>query len=191
MQLYKEGTADQGRIHFAPSDAVKAEAGQMHYRGILDIKPAEQMWFLTLADHFKGYLNFFNKRYDPGDEETFWASVNYGKFNRMVKGLLRYHVTARGSDMIRPRIDNLYDYISSHLKEGQVVLYINNRIVHKKNHVKIKLAVPTHFIAVQEISMINDQITLIYWDYGGKTLMQLSPSFLNKITFGVSCCTKN
>ncbi|MFN8243170.1 MAG: hypothetical protein U0X40_03865 [Ferruginibacter sp.] len=189
LQLYKDGVADFGQIHFSPSESIKKEAGQLKYRGLLDIRPAEQIWFLVLADHFKGYLNFFNKHYDPGDEETFWASVNYAKFNRMVKGLLRYRVHAKGSDLIHPAVDDLYSYISDHLKEGQVVLYINNRIVHKKNHVKIKVSIPTHFIAVQEISRVNDQITLVYWDYGGKTLMQLTPDFLRKITFGVSCCT--
>lgn len=190
LQLYKEGKASFSKVDFAPSASIRQEAGHLKYKGILDIRPAEQMWFLTLADHFKGYLNFFNRKYEPGDENTFWASVNYAKFNRMLRALLPFQVRARGTDLIRPRTGDLYGYISNKMKEGLVVLYINNRIVHKKNHVQIKLAVPTHFIVVKEVSKVDDLITLVYWDYGGRTLIQLSPEFLSKIVFGITSCTK-
>jgi hypothetical protein len=190
LQLYTNGNGAFGMTHFKPSMEVKNAAGALKYKGILDIHPADQMWFLSLADHFKGYLNFFNKKFDPDDEDTFWASVNYAKFNRMIRKLLLYKVKANGSDLIRPRIGNLYDDISDKLKNGTVLLFINNRIVHKKNHVMIKLGVPTHFIVVEKISKENNVITLIYWDYGGKTLIQVSPLFLKRITFGISYCTK-
>jgi hypothetical protein len=62
--------------------------------------------------------------------------------------------------------------------------------VHKKNHVTIKLGVPTHFIVVEKISKENDTITLVYWDYGGRTLLQLSPAFFKRIVFGITYCTK-
>ena len=190
LQLYSNGKAEIGNTVFNPSEAIKNEAGQFKYKGVLDIRPAEQMWYLTLADHFKGYLNLFNSHYDPGDEDGFWASVNYAKFNRMARSLLHYKVKARGSDMIRPLISDLYTYISAKLKEGIVVLYINNRIVHKKNHTVIKLGVPTHFVVLQQISKADNLITLVYWDYGERTLRQLSPAFLSRIIFGITYCTK-
>lgn len=190
LQLYKEGRADFGDIHFNPSRAVKKEAGLFRYKGILDIHHAEQMWFLSLADHFKGYLNLFNRKYNPGDEDKFWASVNYAKFNRMVRKLLFYQVKARGADLSRPKVGDLYQYISKRMETGTVVLFINNRLVHKKNHVTIKLGVPTHFIVAENISKEKDDITLVYWDYGGKTLLQLSPGFLKRIVFGITYCTK-
>jgi len=190
MKLYSEGKADYGKSHFDPSAEVKLAAGTFHFKGILDVHPAEQMWYLTLADHFKGYLNIFNRRYDPGDEDTFWASVNYAKFNRMVRKLLNYDVYAKGSDLIRPHTGGTYEYISEKLKTGVVVLYLNNRILHKKKLEKIKLAVPTHFVVLQEISRVDDTITMVYWDYGGKTLLQLDSHFLHKIIFGISHCTK-
>ncbi len=190
LQLYTNGNATFGETHFNPSISVKNAAGALKYKGILDIHPAEQMWYLSLADHFKGYLNFFNKKYDLGDEDKFWASVNYAKFNRMIRNLMLYKVKANGSDLIRPRVGNLYDNIYDKVKNGTVVLFINNRIVHKKNHVMIKLGVPTHFIVVEKISKENDIITLVYWDYGGKTLIQMSPAFLSRITFGITYCTK-
>lgn len=188
--LYRDGKASFGDSHFDPSDPIKQQAGQLKYKGVLDINPAEQMWYLTLADHYKGYLNIFNRKYDPGDENLFWASVNYAKFNRMTRKLLHYKVNARGADLVRPKSVMLYEYISDKLVKGKVVLFINNRIVHKKDHIVVKLGVPTHFIVVESISRQNDLITLVYWDYGRKTLMQLSNAFFKRIIFGISSFTK-
>lgn len=190
LQLYRDGKASFKKTNFNPSAAVKKEAGQLKYKGILDIHPAEQMWFLTLAGHFKGYLNIFNRKYDPGDEDSFWASVNYAKFNRMVKKILNLKIKSRGSDIFHPKIDDLYEYMSERLKTGHVVLYINNRIVHKKNHVQIKLAVPTHFVVLERISKADGLINLVYWDYGGKTQIQLSPAFCKRIIYGITYLTK-
>ena len=190
LQLYAEGKATFRKVSFAPSPAIKLEAGNLKYKGLLDINPAEQMWFLTLADHYKGYLNIFNHRFDPGDENRFWASVNYAKFNRMTRELLHYNFKARGADLMRPKVGSLYNYISEKMKTGTVVLFINNRIVHKKDHVQIKLAVPTHFIVAEKISIENDVITFMYWDYGRKTQMQVSTDFFKRIVFGITWFTK-
>jgi hypothetical protein len=148
------------------------------------------MWYLTLADHYKDYLNFFNRRYDPGDENRFWASVNFAKFNRMTNALLNYNSRARGADLMRPKSIDLYSYISEKMKTGTVVLFINNRIVYKKDHIRLKLGIPTHFIVAEKISMENDVITFTYWDYGRKTQLQVSAAFLKRIVFGISWFTK-
>lgn len=191
LQLYRDGKANFGNIQLTPSDAIKKAAGGLRYKGILDIHPAEQMWFLSLADHFKGYLNIFNHNYNKGDENNFWASVNYAKFNRMAKNLLNYQVLPKGGDVFGPRVGDLYQYISEKMKTGTVVIFFNNRIVHKKNHVTIKLGVPTHFIVAKKITEENGIITFTYWDYGGQTQLQLSHAFLKRIIFGISYFTKN
>ena len=190
IQLYNEGKATFRNVLLDPSPAIKLEAGDLKYKGVLDINPAEQMWFLTLADHYKGYINFFNRKFNPGDENRFWASVNYGKFNRMTKELLNYDSESIGADLMRPRIASLYNYISERMKTGTVVLFINNRIVHKKDHIKIKLAVPTHFIVAEKISIEKDIITFIYWDYGHRTQLQVSTAFFKRIVFGITWFTK-
>lgn len=190
LQLYKEGKASFGAIYFDPSPSVKKEAGLLRFKGILDIHPAEQLWYLCLADYFKGYLNMFNRKYHPGDEDKFWASVNYAKFNRMLRKLLHYKVNANGGDVFRPKVGDLYEHISEKMKTGTVVLFINNRIVHKKSHVTIQLGVPTHFIVAEKISKENDVITLVYWDYGGKTQIQVSTAFFKRILFGITYCAK-
>ncbi len=190
LQLYKEGKARFNSVSFNPSPAIKLAAGTLKYKGILDINPAEQLWYLMLADHYKGYLNFFNRKYNTGDENRFWASVNYAKFNRMARQLLNYNTKAKGADLMRPKVGNLYNYISEKMKTGTVVLFINNRIVHKKDHIRIKLGVPTHFIVAEKISIENDTITFMYWDYGRKTQLQISTAFFKRIVFGITSFTK-
>ena len=190
LTLYKDGKAIMGSASFNPSTAIKRTAGTLKYKGLLDIRPAEQMLYLTLADHFKGYLNIFKRHYDMGDENRFWASVNYAKFNRMIRQMLHYKVNARGNDLMQPWVGNTYDYITSKMKEGIVVLFVNNRVLHKKKHEKIKFGVPTHFVILKNIIKTTDLITLVYWDYGHKTLLQLKPEFLHKIVFGITQCIK-
>lgn len=190
LQLYSQGKATFRNISFNPSAAIKRAAGALKFKGLLDINPAEQMWFLILADHYKGYLNIFNRKFDPGDENRFWASVNFAKFNRMGRHLLNYKSKAKGADLMRPRVNSLYKYISEKMKTGSVVLFINNRIVHKKDHIKIKLGVPTHFIVAEKISIENDTITFMYWDYGRKTQLQVSTAFFKRIVFGITWFTK-
>jgi hypothetical protein len=188
LLLYKEGSASLGSVNFRPSAAVKKAAGTLRFKGKLDARPSEQMWFLVLADHFKGYLNFFNHNYQPGDEDGFWASTNYAKFNRMVRKLFNYHVTTTGSDLIRTGKKNIAAYVGNKTDSGVVFLYVNNTYLTRKTH-GINKGLPTHFIVVINIAEVDGVVTLTYWDYGGKTLQQVSPAFLKKITFGVSYCT--
>jgi hypothetical protein len=193
LTLYSEGQATWGSAHFNPSPSVRRAAGTLRFKGILDIRPADQLWFLVLADHFRSYLNLFTRHFHPGAEDTFWAAVNYGKFNRMIRELFGYHVQAKGSDLIRPDIPDLYDYLTQCLHTGLTYLYVNNTYLHKKNHNKFKGRFPTHFIVLDAIHKLPDQpdmVDIIYWDYGGRTLRQVSLRFLKKITFGVTVCIK-
>ncbi|MHA4806508.1 hypothetical protein ACX0G9_00305 [Flavitalea flava] len=190
VSIFRTGKATWNGISFEPSAAVKQAAGTLRFKGELDIRPADQMWFLILADHFKGYLNFFTPNYHPGSENTFWAAVNFGKFNRILKKLLRYKVEAAGSDLIGPWIGDLYGYLSQSVLTGTTFLYVNNTYLHKKNHTTIKAGFPTHFIVLTNIWKDGDIIKIIYWDYGGMSLREVTPAFLKKITFGISHCTK-
>ena len=193
LTLYTNGQATLRAIHFNPSPAIHKAAGTLRFKGILDIRPADQLWFLALADHFRSYLNFFTRHFHPGAENTFWAAVNYGKFNRMIRELFGYRVEARGSDLIRPDITNLYDYLKTTVsRPGTTFLYVNNTYLHKKNHNKFKGSFPTHFIVLNDIHRVDDDpdmVDIIYWDYGGRTLRQVSLRFLKKITFGITHCT--
>lgn len=189
VQLYKEGKAKMGQAVFEPSEAVRNMAGNLKYKGMLDINPATQMWFLTLADHFKGYLNLFNKRYDRGDENKLWAATNFAKFNRMLRKLFDWKVEARGADLIRPSVDDLYSFMEKKLKKGTVFLYLNNRLLYKKKHVATRFGIPTHYVLLLSISRKNDNIHISYTDGGRTTHQQISMGLLKKIVFGISFCT--
>ena len=188
-ELYDKGTADYNKIHFNPSASIKSVAGTLRFKGKLDIRPADQLWFLSLADHFKGYINFFNKNYKQGAEDKLWAAVNFGKFNRMVKTLLRYNVEGKGSDLLHPGIPDLVTYINKRLTSGTLFLYLNNEFLYKKNE-NLKPGIPTHYIVLLSlVKESNGSLTMTYWDYGFRSLRQLSPAFLKRIVFGISLCT--
>lgn len=189
-ELYTNGEATYINNYFKPSKAVMKAAGTLRFKGILDIRHAEQMWFLVLADKFKGYLNFFNKRYNDGDENTFWAATNLAKFNRMVKRMCGVPARSVGSDLIRPSIKNMFAYLQERMDSSIVSLYINNRVIHKKTHDKIKFSIPTHFIILRQINKENDKITIRYWDYGGETVRELTAKTFRKIIFGVTIIGK-
>lgn len=191
LTLYTDGKAVYGKEYFEPSREVKLAAGNLTFKGELDIRPADQLWFLALADHFKGYLNFLDKHYNVGDENKMWAAVNFAKFNRMVRNLFNYQTHAIGSDLLRPGVRDMYEYLSERLQTGTVALFLNNLHLYKKKHTKLKLAVPTHFVILLGIEEVEeDKIAITYWDYGFRSRQVLSPSFLKKIIFGISLATK-
>jgi len=189
--LYLEGNASWGNIHFTPSPQVMLAAGTLRFKGILDIHPADQIWFLILADHFRSYLNFFHRKFHAGSENTFWAACNLGKFNRMIRQLLGYKIKAVGSDLVRPGFDDLLSYLQSAIQTGTTFLYVNNTYLHVKNHDKSRFSFPTHYIVLTDIQKTEDFYTIIYWDYGGRTLRQVTPKFLKKIIFGVTYLTED
>lgn len=184
-ELYENGEANLNDNNFKPSKEVMQAAGTLRFKGVLDVRHAEQVWFLVLADKFKGYLNFFNRRYSEGDENTFWASANLSKFNRMVRRLCGVQVRAVGSDLIKPWVKDTYSYLKKRMDSNIISLYINNRVIHKKNHDKIKFSIPTHYIILRQIDRENNMITIRYWDYGGETLLQISPRTFRKTIFGI------
>jgi hypothetical protein len=189
--LYMEGQASWGKIHFTPSHAVMMAAGTLRFKGVLDIHPADQIWFLVLADHFRSYLNFFHRKFRLGSEDTFWAACNLGKFNRMIRQLMGYKIKAIGSDLIRPGFDDLFTYLQTAIQTGTTYLYVNNTYLHVKNHDKSRFSFPTHYIVLTDIQKTQDFYTIIYWDYGGRTLRQVTPKFLKKIIFGVTYLTED
>lgn len=188
VTLYQNGKARMGKVNFKPGLAVKKEAGLIKYKGELDISPAGQIWFLCLADHFKGYLNIFNRRYQKGDENTLWASTNFAKFNRMLRKLFILKVHARGADLVRPGTTNIYTYLNELSMKGPVFLYLNNRLFYKKKHkVTTRFGIPTHYVLLLDIHQTPDnKINIIYWDYGKKTLQQVNARLLRKIIFGIT-----
>ena len=65
LSLYLDGHASYGKIRFDPSAEIHQAAGTLRFKGILDIRPADQLWFLVLADHFRDYLRFLSSGQFP------------------------------------------------------------------------------------------------------------------------------
>lgn len=191
VKLYSQGKAVYGIEYFEPSREIKLAAGTLIFKGELDVRPADQIWFLSLADHFKGYLNFLDKHYNQGDENKMWAAVNFSKYNRMVRNLFNYKVDAIGSDIFRPGVRDIFEYLSDRLQTGTVALFVNNLDLYKKNHTRLKFSVPTHFVILLGVEETDDdKIAITYWDYGFRSRQVLSEKFLKKIIFGISHATK-
>jgi len=187
VRLYEKGEATMGKVKIKPGKRIRQAAGLIKYKGALDVNHAGQLWFLSLADQFKGYINMFNRRYQPGDENTLWASTNFAKFNRMLRRLFPYRVKARGSDLLRPWIKNVHSYLEEKIREGPVFLYLNNRLLYRKKYEATRLGIPTHFVLLLDIYETPEgKINIVYWDYGRKTLQQVTPRLLKKIIYGIT-----
>jgi hypothetical protein len=186
IELYNNGKSKYRKEFFNPSEAVKMEAGRIIYEGELDRNHADQVWFLSLADNFKGYINFFNRRYSSGDENKLWASTNLAKFNRMLRRLTGREVHSKGSDLIRPSIKDLPGYLKERLSNYDVYLYLNNTMLRKKNHNKLKKKIPTHYVVLLSMTEENNEITFTYWDAAFKTLRKVPVKTLKKILYGVT-----
>jgi hypothetical protein len=188
LDLYKNGEAKYRNIRFKPSKAIFKAAGQIIFSGDLDKNHADQIWYLSLAHKFKGYVNWLHWRYKPGAENTFWAACNLAKFNRMLRRMCKYKVRSKGSDLIQPHIENLVAYLQHKLTVGEVYLYLNNAILRKKNHNEFKRMVPTHFVVLYNIhwNEENGKIVMEYWDGDYKTIKELELPTLEKIVYGIS-----
>lgn len=187
LELYRNGRARYRNVQLEPSEVIRQYAGKMMFQGELDISPADQVWYLSLARRFKGYLNFFNRRYDPGDENTMWAATNLAKFNRMLRKLCKYKVYSRGSDLVRPRFRNLPAFLQEKLNGGEVYLYLNNSVLRKKNHNRLQKWIPTHYVVLMDLLPgTNGDWVVRYWDGGYQTLREVELRQLKQIIYGIS-----
>ena len=190
ISFYRTGKADLYRRQVKPSQRVRESAGLLKRKGELDILHADQLWFLTMADTYKGYLNIFDHKYKIGDENTFWAATNYGKFNRMLREFGDYKVKEKGSDMIRPWKKDLFGYLAQQLDTGIVMMYINSKLTHPTKYSFFRLPAPTHFVVLYDLYREGDLIQIKYWDYGLKTEQVMTKKRLKKMTFGISTITE-
>ena len=187
VDLYIYGEALYRHVRLSPSRPIKEAAGTLTYQGSLDKRPADQVWFLTLADRFKGYLNIFNLRYHPGDENTMWAATNLAKFNRMLRRLCKYKIGSHGFDIIRPGRRNLTAFFTEKLKQGEVYLYLNNTILRRKTHNRIRQKLPSHYVVLLALTANAEGLTSIqYWDGEYRTIKELTSRQLRQVLFGYS-----
>lgn len=189
LSLYHSGKASLKKKTLKPSKEILQAAGTLKHKGDLDVLHADQLWFLTLADQFKGYMNFIDHHYNPGDENKIWAGTNYSKFNSMLTAFTDDKLTRRGSDLLRPSESNFYEYISGELQKGVVLLFVNSKYLYPHKYSFFKLRAPSHFIVAYNMYKTGDMIEFQYWDYGLRTEQQITSKRLRKLVFGVTTIT--
>jgi len=192
LALYKTGQISlYSKRVIKASQRVRNGAGLLSDNGELNLLHADQLWFLTMADNFRGYLNLFDHKYKIGDENTLWAATNYKKFNRMVREFGGYKVHAIGADLLRPwkKKGNLYKYMVNQLDTGLVMMYINGKLMYPHKFTPFTLPSPTHFVVLYELKEINKMIKIKYWDYGLKTEQLITWKRFKKTIYGVSSIT--
>jgi hypothetical protein len=185
LSLYVSGQSRVGDITLQPSALIRETAGNLQGKGKLNVNPADQLWLLTLPDHFKGYMNTFNKKYEPGDESKMWAATTLAKFSRMAGKLGGFKNHVVGSDLLRPKSKNNLEYIQSELSKGNVILYVNSKFLHPGKFRIYNLRAPTHFIVLYDIKEVDHVIALKYWDYGLKTVQLIPGKRLEKLIYGI------
>ncbi len=186
LSLYHNGNATLKKRKLSASLEIRVAAGTLKNKGMLDVWHADQLWFLTLADQFKGYMNFIDQRYNPGDENRIWAGTNYRKFNKMLMHFTDDTLTRRGSDLLRPFTGNFYGYISAQLNKGVVLMYVNSKYLYPHRYSLFRLRAPTHFIVLYNMYKVDDMIEIQYWDYGLRTEQQITRKRLRQLVFGVT-----
>jgi hypothetical protein len=189
LSLYQIGRTDILHKTLAPSAPIREAAGSLVRKGELDILHADQLWFLTLADQFKGYMNIVDQKYNPGDENMIWAGTNYAKFNKMIRSFTDFKLKTKGSDFVRPITNSFYDYITQQMSTGVVFLFVNSKFLYPHKFTLFKLRAPTHFIVLYDMEKTDDMIRIRYWDYGMKTEQLITRKRLKKLIFGVTTIT--
>lgn len=184
IELYSKGETTINGTLIKPSASVRQTAGALEEKGKLEINPADQLWLMSLPDHFKSYMNI-DRKFKPGDENLIWAACTLGKFNDMARKLGNYKVTSKGTDLIKPGIKELVPFLHDELSKGTVVLYVNSKYLHPSKFRIFTLRAPTHFIILYDIREENGSVIFTYWDYGLKTLEIMSYKRIKKMTFGI------
>lgn len=189
--LYKTGTGtyDAGgtTVTFSPSESVRKDAGNLKYSGLAG-NAANQMMFLTLSDHYKGYFNKAtnNMQYDPGDASNTWASTTLGEFKRMM-GDFGYNVNTYGGDLGWANL-NKGGLAQTELSRGNdVFLYVNSDLF--KNNAWWKNWSATHYIQLNKIGTNNNSYNVNFWDYGAKKSLNITQNQFWWSTYGLISVT--
>ncbi|NCU03559.1 MAG: hypothetical protein GXC73_06180 [Chitinophagaceae bacterium] len=104
----------------------------------------------------------------------------------MLRVTMKAEIQSVGYDLIRLKLKEPVQFLQHKLEMGEVFLYLNNSILRRKNHRKVKKHIPTHFVILKNISEENGIITMTYWDAGFKTQRQIELSAFKRLLFGVS-----
>jgi hypothetical protein len=104
----------------------------------------------------------------------------------MLRATMQTEIQSMGYDLLRLRLKNPVQFLQRKLETGEVFLYLNNRMLRRKNHGKVKKHTPTHYIVLKKITQENDMVTITYWDAGFNTLRKIELNTFKRLLYGVS-----
>ncbi|HMT76728.1 MAG TPA: hypothetical protein PKA44_03380 [Saprospiraceae bacterium] len=196
------GGATYNGVYVDASPGMLENAGglpQGKHVGATEAKPlsenhADQVMFLALANKYKDGLNRFEQHdYNPGDEQTLWASCSLGKFNTIATEFLGYKVESVGSTV--GGWNNIWQYetyFTQQMAKGQVVLFVNGPVLRNESWSTVKNLFPTHFIQLHGIKDLGfgKPYQMKYWHYGEFVDQKVSYGNMTKMLYGVSTLIK-
>lgn len=136
------------------------------------INELDQMLFMTLADHYKGYTNV-DLNYDPGNEEGLWAG---GVLSKAVDvwNDFGFDVEVTGSDLGWVSTgENKINAVTEAMETNDVVLYVNSGKFKRDEGLN---ATATHYIHVESIEQVGGKYEITYWDYGATHQVTMDPT---------------
>ncbi len=191
LELYKRGELHLKNQKVAvPPPAIRRAAGTLQNKGVLVSRPADQMWFLTLAAHFRGFINVFNRWFDKGDENRLWAAMEQGKLNRLLQSIFYGDLRSKGKGIIINSNSNMAGSIMQYLNtsSGTVILYADEtfRTKGEKKH-----WVPHHYLVIEDLKLRGDKYQITYWDYGAVKQLALKKKIFERAARGYTTLDLN
>ncbi len=200
INLYENGTFvydnnNGGMSVPEPSQAVKNAVGSNVFDNNQNedegktINELDQMLFMTLADHYKGYTNA-DLNYDPHDEENpLWSGGVLSKAVRVWREF-GFDVDVMGIDAVGwEPLTSKITLAKDALETSDVVLFVNSGAFKDGSYLNV---FGTHYIHVSSIEQISDndpmtidRIEVKYWDYGGVHTKQMYPEQFHRSVYGI------
>nr|MBP6688047.1 hypothetical protein [Lacibacter sp.] len=119
------------------------------------------------------------------------AATNLSKLNDMLRVTMKAEIQCIGYDLARVKLKQPVQFLQEKLETGDVFLYLNNSILRRKNHGKVKRHIPTHYVILKNISVETGVVTMTYWDAGFMTQRQIELSTFKRLLYGVSWSVRN
>ena len=183
LDLYKHGqTRLKNTSTITPSAEVRLVAGSLRGKGILVKRPADQMWYLTLAASFRGFLNIFDRRFNRGDENGLWAAMERSKMDKLIKSMFVGKVHGKGKGPIISSRTHIGDDIMQELSQnGEVILYADKTF---KTKGKKRHYLPAHYLNIKTMEPRAGEYFIEYWDYGAVKTISLKKRVFERAARG-------
>lgn len=184
LDLYKHGEMRLlNSSVISPPFEVRRVAGSLQNKGVMVSRPADQMWYLALSAHFRGPINFLNRRFQRGDENTIWASMEYPKLNRLLQALFWGNIDKRSKGAIANANTHMAKDIMGKLSNGTIILFADDTF---KTKGKKKHMFPKHYLVIHGMEPTETGYKITYWDYAAVKQIELKKRVFERAARGYS-----